>query len=120
MDIIELIGLEFFGYHGATDEERIQGQVFIIDVYIYLDVKGISKNDNLDKTVDYSDIYSMIRTINKKKKFFLIETLAEFIAESILEKYKKAEEVLVRVKKKNPPIYGKYNYFGVVIKRGRE
>ena len=36
MDVIELRGLAFYGYHGALPEERSLGQRFVIDLALGL------------------------------------------------------------------------------------
>ena len=115
MDFIELKGLEFYGYHGVFENERKYGQKFIIDVIMYLDLKNISIDDDLNKTVDYSEVYEKIKYLFDDKKFKLIESLAEYIAESLIESYSLVKKVSVTIKKPNPPISGKYDYFAVGI-----
>ena len=62
---------------------------------------------------------SWVRKIVEEKKYKLIESLAENIAQEVLEKYKLVKEVMVRVKKPEAPVPGIYDYFGIEIRRKR-
>ena len=46
VDKVELVGMEFFGYHGCMKEERAIGQRFYVDVAMYLDLKTAGKTDD--------------------------------------------------------------------------
>src|SRR5581483_112041 len=59
--IIELSGLELFGYHGVLDEEKRDGQTFWFDVE--LEVGEWGANDRLDEAVDYRLVVDAVREV---------------------------------------------------------
>ena len=73
----------------------------------------------MNKSVSYADVYDVVKEITEKRRFNLIEALAENIAKEVLDKFELINEVMVRVKKPEAPVNGIYDYFGVEIRRGR-
>lgn len=116
-DKIALYGMEFYGKHGVLPEEKALGQKFIVDVELYLSLQQAGETDYLDKTINYADVFEMVRNIVQGKTYNLIEALAENIAQEILKLYS-TERVMVRVKKPQAPIAGSFDYVGVEIVRG--
>jgi dihydroneopterin aldolase len=93
---IELHGLELHGYHGATEEERREGQRFLFDVW--LEVPDEAASDRLENTVDYRAVAASIREISESRRFELLEALAASIADALRERFATAN-VRVRVRK---------------------
>ena len=96
MILVELHGLEVFGRHGVTEEERERGQTFLFDVQ--LDVSDSALSDRLEDTVDYNEIAACIRELSDRNQFALLETLAAAVADEILVRFRVAR-VRVRVRK---------------------
>jgi len=119
MDKILLNNLGFYGYHGVLKEESVLGQKFFIDMELYLDTNEAGLTDDMNKSVSYADVYEVVKEITEKRRFNLIEALAENIAKEVLEKFNLINEVMVRVKKPEAPVNGIYDYFGVEIRRSR-
>ena len=117
MDKIILKNMEFYGYHGVIPEENKLGQKFIVDIELYLSLDNIS--DNVNNSINYAEVYNDVKTIMENKTYKLIETCAEECASIILKKYPKTDEIVVTVKKPQAPVNGKYDYFGVEIRRKR-
>lgn len=115
-DKIILAGMEFYGYHGVLPEERTLGQRFLVDVELYLDLRRAAETGDLSCTVDYSRVYELAEQIVCGSPVRLIESLAETIAASILERFPVAE-TMVRVKKSQPPVPGRFSWMAVEIKR---
>ncbi|MGD8781855.1 MAG: dihydroneopterin aldolase [Ignavibacteria bacterium] len=105
-NIIRIKNASFYAYHGAMTEEQSIGGKFEIDVDIYTDFTKAAETDDLKETIDYKDVYNFIKKNVNKKKYYLIETLAKVLADKILENYKTALKVAVRVRKSNVPIGG--------------
>lgn len=119
MDKILFNQLQFYGYHGVYSEENKLGQRFYVDLVLHLDLSQAGKSDNINDTVDYADIYKMVKNIVENECHRLIETLAERIAYTILASFGKVEEVVVRITKPDPPIPGHFNSVAVEIARKR-
>ncbi|AZR73419.1 dihydroneopterin aldolase [Anoxybacter fermentans] len=120
MDKIILNNLAFYGYHGALTEENIIGQKFFIDLELYCDVKVAGETDDLSYSVNYAQVYEIVKKICEGDPYKLIEALAENIAKKILKEFPVVKEVMVRVKKPEAPVNGIFDYFGVEIRRGRD
>ncbi|MEW6096112.1 MAG: dihydroneopterin aldolase [bacterium] len=116
LDKIIIQGIVFYGYHGVTLAEQEVGQKFLVDVELHLDLKPAGISEHLVDTIDYKEIYNLVKSVEQKKKYRLIETLASDIAQSILDKTH-AVEVFVRVKKPQVPIAGVVDYVAVEITR---
>lgn len=115
MDYIILKNLEFFGRHGVYNEEKLHPQKFITTVKLYLDLKEAGKSDQLSHTINYSDVYNILKEIFEQHSFNLIESLAQTSANTLLKRYPKLSHVKISVKKTDIPGKGPFDYFGVNI-----
>ena len=104
-DRIILEGMEFYGYHGGSPEERSLGQPFLVDMEAELDLRVAGKSDDRDDTVSYTHLYRVVREVMEEAPRNLLETLAEEIAGRALASFP-LQAVRVRVKKTRPPIKG--------------
>ena len=105
MDVIRLKNMVFYGCHGVHESEKTLGGKFEVDLELFKDLSKAGESDNLNDTLDYEKLYKTVYNCTKKNKFYLIEKLAERIANSILKKYK-TDKVIVRVRKPNAPVKG--------------
>lgn len=104
--IIRLNNAKFYAYHGVLDAERSNGGLFEIDTELTCNVTEAETEDNLKKTLDYERLYSFIKEIVSGKRFYLIESLASRISNSILEEYQQVQKITIRVRKPSPPVGG--------------
>jgi len=118
MGVIRLHNMTFYGYHGTSQAERQTGRRFEVDAELYFDVNKPAASDHLADTVDYTAVYNLVEDIIQKNRFNLLETIAVRLANQILEKFN-VEEVLIRVRKKIPPIPGNLDHIEVEVKRER-
>lgn len=119
MDKIELSGLDFFGYHGCLARERVEGQHFLVDLTLYVDLHPAGTSDDLAKTVNYAAVFETVKQIVTGEPCNLIETVAERIAVAILEQYELVNKLVVTVHKPTAPLPGKFQDAAVSIERGR-
>lgn len=117
MDKIILKDMAFYGYHGLLKEEIVLGQKFFIDIEIETDTKEAGINDDFTKTINYAEVYEITRKFTEDNRFNLIEALAENIAAEILKRFDIAHSVMVRIRKKEAPVKGIFDYMGVEIRR---
>ena len=117
MDKIILKDMAFYGYHGLLKEESVLGQKFFIDIEIGTDTKEAGINDDFTKTINYAEVYEITREFTEDKRFNLIEALAENIASEILNRFDIAYSDMVRIRKKEAPVKGIFDYMGVEIRR---
>ncbi len=93
--IVELHGVEVFGHHGVGEQERRQGQTFLVDVTLQIPEPS---EDMLTATIDYRRVRDIIHTVNESGSFQLLETFTRAIADSVHEELF-PEHVRVRVRK---------------------
>lgn len=115
-DRLVLKNMVFYGYHGAFAAEKELGQRFEVDVELHLDFKSAAAADDLELSVNYVEVYTLVKEIVEEREFNLLETLAETIAGEILAAYT-VEEVVVRVRKPSPPSGGILDHVEVEISR---
>ena len=99
MDRIELQGMVFSGRHGVRPAEREQPQEFKVDVKLDADLVEAGRSDRVENTVDYRLVYAIVKDVIEGESAQLIETLADRIAERVLD-LKKVLAVSVRVAKR--------------------
>ena len=115
-DRIVLHDMRFLGRHGVEEAERLDPQPFAVDVEIVGDLEPAGWSDDLARTVDYGAVFATCRDVVEGRSFRLIEAMAEAIAEQVIATFAVAE-VIVRVRKLEPPIVGTLAWAGVEVIR---
>lgn len=117
LDWITVQGLSATGFHGVYQEERRDGQQFVVDLELGLHV--VTDTDDLHDTVDYSVIAGDVVAIITGEPVALIETLAGRIAHRCL-----AEPLVsvakVRVHKPQAPMGFTFTDVSVSITRSKQ
>ena len=116
MDTITLAGVEVFAHHGVYEEERKNGQTFIVDVTVTIDLRAAGQNDDLAATLHYGDMADAIHHRVSSERWDLIERVAERVAELVLEDGR-VERVEVTVHKPQAPIKVPFGDVSVTITR---
>jgi dihydroneopterin aldolase len=118
-DSIRINGIKAFGYHGVFAEESKNGQEFLVDVELILDLEQASRSDDLTDTVDYGAICNLVVAAISGSPFKLIEKLAGVIADQILETQSLVEIALVTVHKPSAPVSAVTSDINVMVIRTR-
>ena len=116
-DLIKITGIDANGFHGVFLSERKKGQKFIVDLELSINLTNLK--DDLGKTVNYAEAAQIAHDHITGTPVLLIETLAENIAKSILNKFKKVKQVKVIVHKPKAPLTLKFKDVSVEIIRNR-
>lgn len=103
LDVIELVGVGGFGHHGVLAHETRDGQEFLVDVRLHVDIARAAAHDDLDATVDYGVVANEVHNLIVGEPYLLIETLAEHIASACLA-HRAVQRVEVAVHKPHAPI----------------
>lgn len=119
LDHISLVGIEERGRHGMLDHERQDGQLFLVDADIYLDLQGAGASDRIEDTVDYSQISALISRIITAPPCDLLEKVATQIAEETLE-LENVQAVRICLHKPEAPLGLEKQDVKVTIWRGLE
>lgn len=62
-DRIELRGLSVRGRHGVFEHERVEGQEFVIDITLWMDLAEAAASDELSDTYDYGALAQLASDI---------------------------------------------------------
>lgn len=116
LDSITLEGLRVRGFHGVYETERTEGQDFVADVTLWLDLAAAATSDSVGDTVHYGDLAEEITAAMGRDPVNLIETLAERIAAVVLS-HRAARRVRVTVHKPGAPVTVPFTDVAVTITR---
>lgn len=116
-DRIVLQGVSARGYHGVLDAEKRDGQTFVVDVTLVLDLSEAGRTDALAATVNYAEVASDIVGRITGPSFDLIERLAAVIAADVL-KHERVDAVEVVVHKPEAPVGQPFTDVQVRVRRG--
>jgi dihydroneopterin aldolase len=114
-DNIFIEGLKIACHVGTTAAERAFPQPLVIDIELYLDIEKAGQTDDIKYSIDYVSVVESVKKLTAKKKFRLLETVAESIAHELIRSTS-AESISVKIKKK---IYPAIDSFGVHIQRSK-
>lgn len=117
-DRITLTGLRANAFHGVLEHERRTGQLFIIDVTVWLDLAAAAASDDLALTVHYGDLAEAVVAAVETEPVDLIETVAERIAAVALS-YAPVKRASVTVHKPAAPIAVPFADVTVTVERSR-
>ena len=117
-DRIELRGLVVRGHHGVFEHERRDGQDFVVDLVLWIDLAAAAASDELADTVDYGALAQRAADIVSGPPRNLIETVAAEIADAVMED-ERLHAVEVTVHKPDAPIPLVFSDVAVVARRSR-
>ncbi|OBI07024.1 dihydroneopterin aldolase [Mycolicibacter heraklionensis] len=117
-DRIELRGLKVRGNHGVFAHERADGQDFIVDITVWMDLAVAAASDNLADTYDYGLLAQRAADIVAGPARDLIETVAAEIAEEVMGDAR-VQAVEVTLHKPHAPIPLAFADVAVVVRRSR-
>ena len=104
MDKILIRDLKIFAYHGVNEEEKINGQNFVFDIDLFVNMTKVIKT---------------VTKVVTEKKYNLLEKVAQITADAILEEYSDVSKVKITLKKPEAPMKADFSYVGVKIERER-
>jgi 7,8-dihydroneopterin aldolase/epimerase/oxygenase len=115
---ITLTGLRARGYHGVYGFERQQGQEFVVDVTLELDLAPAARSDDVSDTVHYGELAEALVKIVAGEPVNLIETLADRLAGACLAD-QRVTAATVTVHKPGAPIPHEFADVAVTLRRTR-
>ncbi len=117
-DRILLAGVEAIGHHGVLAFEKADGQPFVVDVVLELDLSRAGRTDALDDSVSYADVATEVMARITGPSFDLIERLAGVIAADVLRR-PLVDAVEVTVHKPQAPVGQPFSDVAVHVRRER-
>lgn len=117
-DRIVLSGVRGRGHHGVFDHERRDGQDFVVDVTLRVDLGPAGRSDDLEDTVNYGEVGAAVLARIEGEPFDLIERLAAVIADDVLT-HAIVDEATVTVHKPQAPVGVPFGDVTVSVTRHR-
>ena len=117
-DRIELRGLKVRGNHGVFDFEKRDGQDFVVDITVWMDLRPAAASDDLTATLHYGELAEAAAAIIAGPARDLIETVAAEIADDVM-KDPRVDAVEVVLHKPSAPIPLEFADVAVVAHRTR-
>jgi dihydroneopterin aldolase len=118
LDSISITGLRIDAHHGVFEHERRDGQEFVIDATVWLDLRSAGASDDLAQTVHYGELATALADAVRRDPVDLIETLAERLASTALAQ-PAVRTTRITVHKPHAPIAERFDDVSVTITRGR-
>ncbi|AYJ51381.1 dihydroneopterin aldolase [Rhodococcus sp. P1Y] len=117
-DRIELRGLTVRGNHGVFDFEKRDGQDFVVDIVVWMDLRRAAATDDLTETMHYGELAEAAAAIVSGPARDLIETVAAEIADTVMQD-ERVDAVEVVLHKPSAPIPLEFADVAVVAHRTR-
>jgi dihydroneopterin aldolase len=117
-DVIRLTGLRVTGRHGVYPRERRDGQPFVVDALLELDLAPAGRSDEVRDTVDYGELAERLAAVVAGEPVNLLETLAERLAAVCLAD-RRVAACEITVHKPAAPIALPFTDVAVCVRRHR-
>ena len=97
---------------GINDYERKNKQKVIVDITIFHDFLNL--DDDIEKTVNYSDIYKFTKKFISGTNYNLIETLGDNLAKKIIKEFNIKK---IKIELFKPSVYEKDETVSIKLER---
>ncbi len=114
MSTVLLEGMRFYACHGCFKEENIIGNAFEVDLKVELDSSLVEKSDNVEDTVSYAELYTIVKqemAVSSKT----IENVAARILNRVKKEFPQITDVSVKVSKLHPAVGGEVERASIVL-----
>jgi len=115
---IELRGILLHGRHGVLEQERRDGQRFLVDVELDLADEAAAASDTIEDAVDYREVVALVREVSDARAYHLLEAFASALADALLAGFPVAG-VRVSVRKPDVVLDPAVEYAAVRVDRVR-
>ncbi|TCJ00752.1 dihydroneopterin aldolase [Aeromicrobium sp. IC_218] len=118
LDRIDLVGIRAHAHHGLFDFERRDGQTFVVDASIGLDLQTAARTGDLSASVHYGELAEQLHAALVDDPTDLIETVALRMLDTCLE-HEQVRWASVTVHKPEAPIEVAFTDVAVTMERSR-
>lgn len=117
MEQILVQGLQVFGYHGVYEQEKEEGQTFLVNCVMDTSFARAIHSDDVGETVDYGTVCLFIKKYFEEKAYDLLEKVADGLATSIMYAFPGIEKIQIQITKPNAPIPMEFESVGVRVEK---
>ena len=96
-------GLLIHAHHGVLEQERVVGADFSLDLEVNIDFKKAVETDNLTDTINYADIYEIVKG-EMAVPSQLLEHAGGRIVKTLRQTFPDIKSIKLRLMKVNPPL----------------
>ena len=115
METIEINRLEVRARHGVGEQERIVGNIFLVDVRLDADLSRAMVSDNVDDTISYATVIDIIK-YEMSIPSELLENVVWRIRQAITSAFPTVTGGMIRLAKVTPPVPCKIGSAAVVTR----
>jgi dihydroneopterin aldolase len=105
---ITLEGMQFHAFVGVYEDEKINGNDFLLDLSFVTDIGAARLSDDLSDTIDYTMVYKIVAA-EMNRPCALLEHLAARIMEALKNQFTTIRDIELKIKKINPAVGGSVN-----------
>lgn len=113
-DRITLAGIKICPRIGITPEERSTPQECLADLTLWGDFEAAAATDSLDKSIDYTQVLSVVQQTAGAREYRLLETLAYRMIRDVLRGFP-VNRVSVKLRKRPASLRGEIDFVEVEI-----
>ncbi len=117
MDLVYIHALEIETIIGIYDWEREQKQTITIDLEMGTDIRPAAASDDIEKALNYKQVAKRLIAFIESAEFLLIESMAEQIAQLLMDEFKVP---WLRLQVGKPGAVTGAKDVGVIIERGQQ
>lgn len=104
MTSIRLENLKIIHNHGFYQEEKVLGQLFILDLTVDVDMDMVMESHRLEDTINYGVLAEFVEEVFTRKTLDLIENAGDLVCREVLNRFCQARSVSLRLKKPWAPV----------------
>jgi len=102
---IILEDIKIYAYHGVLPEEAIIGNHYVVNLEVHADLEKASQSDDLDDTINYAEINSIIHQ-EMQIRSQLLEHVIGRIINKIENQFPRITFIKIKLTKTIPPMPG--------------
>ncbi|MBQ4481134.1 MAG: dihydroneopterin aldolase [Victivallales bacterium] len=99
MDTITIANLRCSAHIGCEETERVNAQTLFVTATVALDTRDAARTDDLEQTVNYSQLSKKLMRICEESTCRLLETLAQHLADACLAAASRISSATIEIQK---------------------
>ena len=100
---ISLNDLRLHAYHGVQPQERLCGNLFIVNLRLETDIKKAAETDQIDDALNYAEVYEAVKA-EMAIPSALLEHVTMRIVHRLFSDFPQIEAIHLKLEKQNPPM----------------
>ncbi len=115
MGQIVIEDLKVYGYHGVYEQEKKEGQTFLVNAVLDTSFAEAARSDDLSNTVDYGNVCLYIKKFFTENRHDLLEKVVDDLAKELMLDFPGIDSLFLKITKPDAPIPMEFEAVGVTI-----